>query len=105
MLQQDLDWRHDNFLYNHDRYINVEKLSDSMEPSASWEANSTATTQDYPNILWIPKIHYRSHKSPPVTPIMSRINPVHTIPLYLSKICLILWHVGPLLSKYRETNN
>jgi hypothetical protein len=33
----------------------------------------------------MPRIHYRSHKSPPVTPIMGQINPVHTISSYLSK--------------------
>jgi hypothetical protein len=48
----------------------------------------TRSIQEFPNILWTPKVHYRLHKSPPLVPIVRQITPVHTTPSYLSKIQL-----------------
>jgi hypothetical protein len=57
-----------------------------MELSPSWEAANCAATRELPSILWNPEVHYRVHKSLPPVPILSQIDPIHTIPSYLSKI-------------------
>jgi hypothetical protein len=55
-----------------------------MELSLSWEANSQSAAQEFANILWNLKVHYKVDKSLPLAPICSHINPVHTIPAYYS---------------------
>jgi hypothetical protein len=57
-----------------------------MELSPSWEATSRLATQEYPNILMNPKVHYRVHKTPPLAHILSHKNPVRTTPSYFSRI-------------------
>jgi hypothetical protein len=53
-----------------------------MEQSPFWDANRSSATEDVPRILLNPKVHYRIHKSPPIVPILSQIDPVRApIPL------------------------
>jgi hypothetical protein len=63
-----------------------------MERSPSWEVANCAATQDLTSILCNTKVHYRIHKGLSLVPILSHINPIHTIPSYLSKIHFNIVH-------------
>jgi hypothetical protein len=56
------------------------------ELNPSWETANCGAIQELPSILWSQKVYHRVHKSPPLVPILSQIDPVHTFLSYLSKI-------------------
>ena len=53
----------------------------SMEQSPSWEPNRFSASQGIPHILWNPKC-------PPPVPILSQLDPVHTLTSHFLKIHL-----------------
>jgi hypothetical protein len=55
-----------------------------MEINPSRETASCAASQEIPNILFNPKVHYRVHNGPSLVRIQDQINPVYTAPSNLS---------------------
>jgi hypothetical protein len=78
-----------------------------MEHRDWWEAHSDSASQQIPRTLWNPKVQCCVHKSPPVDPILSQLNPGHTLTTCFFKIYLHMTLLpkprspsGPFLSSF-----
>jgi len=75
-----------------------------MEQCPSSEINSHSCSEKIPHLLWNSAINYHVHKSLPLVPILSLIepvDPVHTLPTYLFEIhSNIIVPSTPRSSKY-----
>jgi len=79
-----------------------------MQHSTPSEANHFSASQEIPQILWNPNVHYRTHKCPPPVPVLSQINPVHAptshfLKMHLNIILPTKPLYTPLLSHIRAT--
>jgi hypothetical protein len=53
--------------------------------------SSSADSQEIPRTLQNPKFNCRVYNSPPIVPIMSQLNPIHTLPTEFFKIYYIIF--------------
>jgi hypothetical protein len=67
-------------------------MTNFRELSPSWEAANCTATEELPSNLWNPTVHLLVHKSSPLVPILSQIDPVHITPPYFSKIHFNIIH-------------
>ena len=61
-------------------------LTHSTVHSPSWAANWFAASQEIPSISRNLKVHYRTHKCPPLVSILGQLNPVHKPTSHLLEI-------------------
>ena len=59
-----------------------------MEQSPFREAKRFSASQEIPQILWNPNIHYRIHKCPPPVHILRQIDSVHATTFHFLKVHL-----------------
>jgi len=55
-----------------------------MEDSPSQEGSGSSAGQDIPHIFWYPRVHQYFRNNPPLFPTLGQMNPVHSLPSYLS---------------------
>jgi hypothetical protein len=61
-----------------------------MKHSPFWESSSRSIGQELLRLLRNTKVHYCVHKSLPAAPVLSQINPVHTLTLFQIDFNIIL---------------
>jgi hypothetical protein len=59
-----------------------------MKQSLIKKVNGDSANQETARILEKPKIHTRTHNSPPSIPTASDMNPIFGLPPYCFKICI-----------------
>jgi len=57
--------------------LDISSLTNAMEQSPSWEANSHSASQEMHRILWNTKVQHHVHNGPPLVPILIEMHPVH----------------------------
>ena len=88
----------------HITYLLTYLLSYSMEQSQSWEANQFSASQEFPHILWNPKVHYHIHKCLPPVPILSRIHITTVSNVAAMHSCIYLMCASNLLTWNLQSN-
>jgi hypothetical protein len=71
--------------------------ANSLKQGPSRKAASFLASREFPRILLKPKIHYRVHNSPPVVPVDSQMNPIHSLPS-----CFIKTHFNIIVLSKRS---
>jgi hypothetical protein len=67
------------------------KITNTMEPSSSWEANSHSASQKIPRLLWNPKVHCRDQNACHLSMFLARC--MKSTPSYpTSRRCYIIIH-------------
>jgi len=74
-----------------------------MEQNPSSEPNSHSASQEIPLLLWNPKVPCYVHRGPPVIPVVSHVNPVHTFPPYFPMI--LSYIILPSMPRSSEWSN
>jgi len=74
-----------------------------MEQSSSCEANSRSVGEEILRLSWKLSVHYRFHKTLPVIPIQSYMNPLHTPSFHFVHVyfCVAIF-VGSLMLPCRR---
>jgi hypothetical protein len=66
--------------------LSFNSVTNSMNPSPSWEGNGYLDTPEIPSLLWNLNGHYRVHMGPPMFPFLSQMNSVHNYLSHFLKI-------------------